>query len=286
MQHVSCDGAPRDLGLDQGRACRDAIRADARALGWRPSRPGLLGRCRAWLAPPSAPAARPRPALARDLARHFPHLDERTRGLAKGAALPHAALLVLLEEELADAPLVGAGVARRDGAPCLVLRLRTPLPPTGLVAREARPDGGYPFLALTRPALPAALAGVNARGLAGVVAELDPPASRGRGRDRCTASAALLLDQCLERLDGVEPALEWCERRPAGGRARLLFADAAGAVGAIAIDGDTRTRCDVPSAETGEAGARVLVDPAARSLELHGAGAAPERAAIAAAAWR
>lgn len=261
MQRVSCEGAPRDLGLDQGRACRDAIRADARALGWEGS--GRLARLRA------QPGVRPGRALARDLSRHFPHHDERVAGLAAGAGLSRGAVLVLLEEELADAPLLAAGVAQAAaGTPRIVLRLRAPLPPTGLVVREAHPDGGYPFLALTRPALVVALAGVNERGLAGAIDRLEAPAARGAGRDRFSVSGALLLDQCLERLDSVEKALEWCERRPAGGRARLVFADAAGAAGALDLDGDTRTRCE-PSAQGAveeERGAWCELDPSARTL--------------------
>jgi hypothetical protein len=283
MQRVSCEGAPRDLGLDQGRACRDAIRADARALGWEPPASWLAARCQEWRAAPGDAGSRARPELARDLARHFPHLDERVSGLAAGAGLPREALLVLLEEELADAPVLAAGVVREDGLARLELRLRTPLPPTGLVARIARPDGGYPFLALTRPGLVVALAGVNEHGLAGAIEGLDLPAPRGRGGDRCAASAALLLDQCRERLDSVEKALEWCERRPAGGGARLVFADAAGTAGALALDGDTRVRRESPTlAGEGEPGLRALLDPVARTLELRGAGAPAERIALAA----
>jgi len=273
VQRVSCAGAPRDLGLDQGRACRDAIRADARALGWEAGGSWLA----AWR---RTPGARPRPALVRDLARHFPHLDERTAGLAAGAGLPREVLLVLLEEELADAPLVAAGLAPGAGAPRLAVRLRAPLPPTGLVVRLARPDGGFPHLALARPALAASLAGVNQRGLAGAIAALDPPAVGGRDADRCAASGALLLDQCLERLDTVEKALEWCERRPGGGRVRLVFADAGGASAALDLDGDTRTRCEAPG--SGPASG-VLLDPAARALELRGPDGAVERIALEAA---
>jgi hypothetical protein len=271
MQRVSCEGAPRDLGLDQGRACRDAIRADARALGWEVEG-GWLGALRA------RRGAGPAPALARDLARHFPHLDERVTGLAAGAGLPREALLVLLEEEIgSDGVVAGAGVDA-GLAPRLAVRLREPLPPTGLVACAVRADGGYPVLALTRPSLGAALAGVNERGLAGAVLLLDPPARAG---DRCGAPGALLLDQCLERLDTVEKALDWCEHRPGGGRARLFFADAAGAVAAIEIDGEQRSRVEPGPEGVREGHASLRLDPAARALELSLPGVAPERLVLA-----
>lgn len=270
MQRITCEGAPRDLGLDQGRACRAAIRADARALGWEAAG--------GWLEALRRPRGmRPRRSLVRDLARHFPHLDERTTGLAAGADLPREALLVLLEEELGEGPVLAAGVAPGRAGVQLVARLHTPFPPTGLVARIARPDGGYPYLALTRPGLAAALAGVNAHGLAGVVEGIDPPASRGR--ERCGVSGALLLDQCLERLDSVEKALEWCERRPGGGRARLVFADATGATAALELDGDTRVRCEAPAlaADEGERDGLVVLEPAAHALEWREKGGAVER---------
>lgn len=278
MQRFAGEGSPRDLGLDQGRACRDALRADARALGWEVDE-GLGARLWGVCGGRRPRALAPRPALARDLARHFPHLDERVSGMAAGAGLPREALLALLEEELADLPVVAAG--RAPGAPgggALVVRLRTPLPPTGLVARTLRPDGGHPFLALTRPGLVASLAGVNACGLGGAIAALDPPS---RTADRCGVASALLLDQCLERLDTVEKALEWCERRPGGGRARLVFADASGAAAALDLDGDARVRDAAPALDDAAlSGLCVRIDPPARALELLAPGAPPERLAL------
>lgn len=274
MQRVSFEGAPRDLGLDQGRACRDAILADARSLGWEASG-GWLDRLR------QRRGAGPDPALGRDLARHFPHLDERLSGLAAGAGLPREALLVLLEEELrGDSVVQTAGVVRgQESPPVLALRLRSPLPPTGLLARTCLPDGGYRHVSLARPALAAALAGVNEHGLAGAAETLDPP-SRARTSDRYGTPSLLLLDQCIERLDTVEKALEWCERRPAGGRARFVFADAAGNVGALDLDGERRERIEPPELKPSESDAWALLDPRAREIELRLIGAEPERAGI------
>src|SRR5690606_7504796 len=155
------------------------------------------------------------------------------------------ALLALLEEELADWPVLAAGVDRDGEVARLAVRLRLPLPPTGLVVRSARPDGGHAVLSLTRPGFAATLAGLNEHGLAGAVEELDPPASQGARRERCRVPGALLLDQCLERLDTVEKALEWCAGRPGGGSARLVFSDASGAFGGIDLDGDDRAPCAV-----------------------------------------
>jgi hypothetical protein len=92
---VRCAGAPRDLGLDQGRAGRDEIRADARADGFAAA-VDLRSRWCA-LRREASPA---RAAFARDLARHFPHLAERIAGLAAGAGVAPAALLEALATEL------------------------------------------------------------------------------------------------------------------------------------------------------------------------------------------
>ena len=143
----SCAGAPRDLGLDQGRAARDAIRADARAHGLPARRDAA--RARAALRRGGARSAR---ALARDLARHFPHLAERAAGLAAGAGVAARLRSSSARPEL-DADAHGAlrCEARRRGD-ALELYVAEPWPLTGFVARRARPDGGYANLGFTRPA--------------------------------------------------------------------------------------------------------------------------------------
>jgi hypothetical protein len=263
---IACAGAPRDLGVDQARACADAIRADLGAL-----RLGERGGLRRWL--------RARPAgfdasLARDLERHFPHLDERVAGLAGALDVAREDCIALVADELARQV---AGTASAAGTThALALHLEHAPPPTGLVARTTHPDGGYANLTLTRPGLPCALAGVNEHGLAGVV-ELRGLARTG---ERCRAPGLLLLDQCIERLDSVEKALEWCERRPAGGRALLVFADAGGALGAIEIDGEGRRRVAAPLDAGTRAGPSIRVDAAARAVEIAGGGVPAARFAL------
>lgn len=259
---VRCAGAPRDLGLDQGRACRDEIRADARAQGWVAGA-GFLDRLRA-LRHDDSPA---RAALARDVTRHFPHLAERIAGLAAGAGVADAALVDALLRELDKH---AGGALRCEGGAASVgveLHIASPWPLTGFVVRACTPDGGYPNLSFARPAHVGGLAGVNDRGLAGVAVPLAAPAPD----ERCTAPGLLLLDQCIERLDTVEKALDWCEHRPGGGRALLTFRDAAGDTAAIEIDGEKRHRR--PSAPATGTGLVVRADPQARTLAIEGADA-------------
>ena len=266
---LRCAGAPRDLGLDQGRGCRDEIRADARARGFAAAM-DLRNHLRA-LRRDDSPA---RAAFARDLARHFPHLAERVAGLAAGAGVAPDAFIEALAAELgADAPDAlhcEGGVA---GA-ALELRVASPWPLTGFVVRQCTPDGGYPNLSFARPAHVGGLAGVNDRGLAGVAIPLAAPARD----ERCAAPGLLLLEQCIERLDRVEKALDWCEHRPGGGRALLVFRDAAGASAALEIDGEKRQRRDAPPA--GGAGLVVRLDPTARTLVIDVAGSGSTRFAL------
>lgn len=266
---VRCAGAPRDLGLDQGRACRDEIRADARAQGWVAAT-GLLDRLRA-LRRDDSPA---RAALARDVTRHFPHLAERIAGLAAGAGVANGALFDALLREL-DGQAGGALLCEGGAAGAsLELRIASPWPLTGFVVRACTPDGGYPNLSFSRPAHVGGLAGVNDRGLAGVAVPLAAPAPD----EGCAAPGLLLLDQCIERLDSVEKALDWCEHRPGGGRALLTFRDAAGSAAAIEIDGEKRHRR--PSAPATGTGLVVRADPQTRTLAIEGAGAPAVRFAL------
>jgi len=268
LAFATCRGAPRDLGLDQGRALADEIRADLRAAG--------LATRSAWLDAFRAPATPGYDAsFARDLARHFPHLDERLTGLADGVGCAREAIAALTAQELRRG--FRAAVRFDAASRRLELALRDSLPPTGIAVRRVAPDGGYANLGATRPGLVFGLAGVNEHGLAGV-AQLDAATSPG---DRCRVSGLLLLDQCIERLDTVEKALEWCERRPGGGRVRLVFADASGAAGAIEIDGEQRKRVSAPADPIDAAGVLLRIDLAGRTLDVAGGGVAPAHVALA-----
>jgi len=213
---VDCAGAPRDLGLDHGRACRAELADRLAGLPWAE---GL--RLRLGLA--DAPVRR----LQRDLARHFPHLSESLAGLAVGAGVPEAFLAREIAAELASGAVPAAALA---GEAAFLVR---PLAGPRLV-RRSRPEGLFASLELTRPWLLSTLLGVNERGLAVAVAE-----SGTRG-GRYAAPAALLAQDCLERFEALDAALDWCAGRPAGGTATILLGDAAGEVAGIEIAGSER----------------------------------------------
>ncbi|MDJ0849237.1 MAG: C45 family autoproteolytic acyltransferase/hydrolase [Myxococcota bacterium] len=232
VQELECRGAPRDLGLDQGRAARDPVRLAARRSGARRLRrdPRLQ-------------------RVERDLERFFPHLSERTQGLARGARVRRRQLAALLARELADhddrVARAGAGVglavtALRGGGEARIARSLDL--PSGLessfAVRRSAPDNDYRSLELSLPWLVAPVAGVNEHGLAAAITTV-PPASKALAD--CMAPAGLLVQDCLQRFDGVEKAVEWCERRPAGGSASILLADAEGQIASVIVDGPGRT---------------------------------------------
>ncbi len=213
-----CEGAPRDLGLDQGRACGDALRARFARLPWAQRLALRAGRA----------DTRTR-RIARDLARHFPHQAEGLAGLGVGAGVPTPWLVGELardvDEEARRRPL---GVAA--GAGLLARELDGPW-----ALRRATPEGLFASIELTRPWLANALLGVNERGLAlAVLASATEPFGR------CAAPAGLLVQDCLDRFEALEAALEWCSSRPAGGRALLLLADARGEAAALEVEADSR----------------------------------------------
>jgi hypothetical protein len=214
---AECAGAPRDLGFDQGAA-------------WG-----------AWLRARAADARPGDPSVDRDLWRHFPHLAERSAGLARGARVGRQTLVASLERELAGVDAASAGGLAlgidpvRSGGAALLVRGFEAGAARDLCLRRSRPDHGFVSLEATHPWLVASLAGVNEAGLAATAASL---ACAEPGP--CAAPALLLVQDCLARFDSTEKAVEWCLRRPAGGRVSLLFADARGAQLGVLVDGARR----------------------------------------------
>jgi hypothetical protein len=217
---VECEGAPRDLGFDQGAACAGVLRATraAQRLLERTTRGSDA-------------------ALARDLRRHFPRQAEILAGISAAAGVPRAWLERMLARELAAAEsapagswAVAAGAALTAGAGLVARSLAG-----ARIVRRRRPEGGFRSVEVTRPWLGTALAGVNERGLA--AAALEAP---GGAVGECAAPAALLIQDCLERFESLDAVLDWCTGRPGGGAATLLLADAAGEVAGVEIAGAAR----------------------------------------------
>ena len=281
---VECEGSPRDLGRDQGRACADALRE-------RFARLELGARLRLRLGRLGGSGL----ALRRELSRHFPRQAETLAGMSVAAGVPAAWLAACLESECAGGPEEIAGAAggevTRSGA--VVARALG----GEWIVRRSRPEGAFRSVEVTRPWLAHALLGVNEAGLA--VAVVTPDL---RGRFAALPAAPLALD-CLQRFATLEACLEWCASRPGERPAALLFADAAGEVagieiapgrrrllrsaeGWLAAGGSSAAREEMGKAlrESGglagdprspHAGALAFADPEDRSLRL-----GPERYAV------
>lgn len=222
---VLCEGAPRDLGLDQGRALNAVLR-------------------RLRDTPQGSTAPR---TVERDLRRHFPQLAERLEGVALGARVPAHWLLRALAGELGSlgqgarpatraAALWGFAATRTGGGATLAwapqeLELAWQL-------RRSRPENGLFSLEIVAPWLPGGVAGVNAAGLAVACSTREVPVAS----QPCAAPAFLLVQECLQRFESADGAEEWCLHRPAGGRATVLIGDAAGRLVGVEFTGADRER--------------------------------------------
>jgi hypothetical protein len=223
-----CSGAPRDLGLDQGLHFRAVIRAE---LGRRLGRRGIRR-----LLPPRLGGDPEAARAVRDTARFFPHMAERAEGIASGARVSRTEIGALLanEQRGVSQTLVGVRAGPAGSGVWIALTVEREL---ALFLRRSQPDNGYRSLEVALPWRVPALAGVNEHGLAVVASGLG---SSSAPLSNCAAAAALLVQDCLQRFDSAEKAVEWCERRPAGGSASILLADAGGALVRVDLQGELR----------------------------------------------
>jgi hypothetical protein len=228
MRELDCEGAPRDLGFDQGREFVSELRAEFdRQPAWH--------RWRQWIGARTPATAH----LTRDLMRHYPQHSETLEGMASGSRVPYAWFAQRLAGKFTATAQPGAEVTAAFAA-------RGELTAGGAFAarsfattpcvRRSRPEGGFASVELTLPWFASSFAGVNEGGLG--VASVALPGGLGGGA--CAVPAPLLVQDCLARFDGVEGAMDWCCGRPAGGRAVILMVDASGAVAAVEIDGEAR----------------------------------------------
>lgn len=255
---IDCAGAPRDLGLDQGRAMGEGVDAElGRILRERPVATGIHD-------------------LGRDVQRHFPHLAERMAGLARGAGVERMALVVALARAVREpAFLFRPARAIAAAHPRTLLAGRFDLSADRCsvpVIRRSEPQGGHCSLELTLPWLATCLGGVNAAGLAVLLAPPGLallPGEALRAEATCRAPALLFAQQCLERFDRADSAADWCLTRPSEGSATILLADAGGRLAGVELDDDRRRLVEPVSA----AGTALADGPDALPAVLAGAGA-------------
>jgi hypothetical protein len=235
LKLIECKGAPRDLGLDQGTVCRDAVREWIDEIGLRRSSRWLPTVRR--LTSGGALGA----GIGREVLRHYPHLGERMSGIARAAGVS----LDSLAEVLARAsyrsgfdPLVSAGLGAaaqsRSGAVLLGRSFRAGAP---WILRRSRPEIGFASVEVSLPWLASGIAGVNEQGIAVAAALIDV---RLRVRGLEGPPALLLVQECLQRFDSLDGALDWCLKRPAAGSLSLLLADSRGDAASVEFSGGER----------------------------------------------
>ncbi len=239
VEVVACEGAPRDLGTDQGTHCRAALRARYRGQArWRRAQLRLLAES----------AARRR--LRLELRRFYPQQAEMLEAMARAARVPAAWFVAMLAES--DSPPADAfALAAANGAPGRGGLLARPLPADAIVRRR-RPENGFRSVELVQPWGFAPLAGVNEAGLS-VACAAQPG---GVARARHVVPAALLALDCLRRFDRLEGAVDWLSVRPGGGRSAIALADPSGEIACVAVDG--------PIVRAADCAARVELEKALR----------------------
>lgn len=234
MHTIECKGAPRDLGLDQGAACGQAIaswldeRGIARRRHWIPTvrrltSGGALGG-----------------GVGREVVRHYAHLAERMSGIARAAGVSLDALMedvvasaYAAEENALSLPAI-AVAAGSAAAPLLARSLDDGLP---WALRRSTPEVGFASVELTLPWLAGGLAGVNDAGIGAAAAT---PAVAPRYTGASAAPAWLLVQEALQRFDELDGAIEWCLKRPASGAFGIFLADASGDRALVEFAGETR----------------------------------------------
>jgi hypothetical protein len=231
---VTCEGAPRDLGEAQGKACAGAIRD-------RFARSGLPFR-RTWsLARRFSHGASLGAGMGREIIRHYPHLAERLSGLSRGSGVALETLMdlhVLAGYEPEDAANeVGAALAATSGLAGTLLARSLAVrrdPGSRWIVRRSRPEVGFASLELVQPWHVAGIAGVNEAGLAvTLVHEPGFVASDSDPKRRRRSPPILLVQECLQRFDLLDASLDWCLKRPVRSGATLVITHAGGDVAAV-----------------------------------------------------
>ncbi len=224
-QVIECEGAPRDLGFDQGTHCRAVLNAAYRSRSrWQRARLRLLA---------ESDACR---RVRLEIRRFYPQQAEMMQAMARASRVPVSWLIAILTGNLptaapADALVLAAASAMTDRGGLLARAL-----PGDAIVRRSRPESGFRSIELTQPWRTAPLAGVNEAGFA--VACVSN--SGGVAESRHAASAALLAHDCLRRFDGLDGAISWLLVRPGGGKSTLVLTDLSGEIAGVSIDGDER----------------------------------------------
>jgi isopenicillin-N N-acyltransferase-like protein len=253
---VVCEGRLRDMGLAQGAALREPIRAARQRLfdleafilkkpRWLPC--GIFR---------SLAERKSRQYLAGALRQHAPEVLEQLAGLAEGAGVPLRAICLMnvLEAVLSSAQEAALPV---PAGGCSAVAVRGSRSATGeailaqnfdylpliqpfYTVRDNRPQGQLRSLDFTIAPLCGTVDGMNERGLCIVynyayAVDAAPPAP----------TISLAIAEALRRFGTVAEAVEWIASRPRTGAGILMLADAAGDIASLELS-NTRSHLRRP----------------------------------------
>jgi hypothetical protein len=241
---IDCAGHPRDMGEAQGQACADEVRSWLRAQGLPVERSRRFS-LRAYTSGPVLGAG-----VGREIVRHFTHLSERIDGLARRARVPAGSIAGMHVRAVGrnafgstDGQALALGLRRGSGDAEAQLVCSLPAlsrRDQAWCIRRSRPAVGFASVEVTLPWLVSSMAGVNSAGLAvGFVAGSD---ARPVGAEaECAAPTILLVQECLQRFEGLEAGIDWCLDRPVIGDGVIVLADARGEMASVHVEqGDRR----------------------------------------------
>ena len=227
MQVIECVGHPRDLGFAQGVALRREVTRKVEEEGlplsrsrWASLHPYVKGPIRG-------------KGSFREMIRHYTHLAERVDGLSRGADLPVDSIYPLQGSgEAKEAQAVALFGARPTGetAASLIRGLSGP----DWVVRKSRPEVGFASIELTQAWSVSSAAGINEASLAACMV---PDGGSSQFEGDAYPPAQLLVQECLQRFQDIEAAIDWCSHRPSSGEASLLLVDGSGGRALVAFQG-------------------------------------------------
>ncbi len=245
VRSVLCQGAPREMGVQQGVAMRTdlvRVRQQLRHLeAFRNRKPWWLPFWTyRWLA-----ERKTQRLLEPALAESYPRQLERLHGLAEGAGVPPARIFLFnaMEPLLSSVststgpPAACSAVAVRgsrsaSGQPMMFRNFDyLPLVQPFYFVRRSQPTSGYAALEFTSAPLVGTIDGINERGLCiayDYAFTTDPPPAP-------RAPISYVIAEALERCASVAEAAEWIASRPRWGGALLMLVDAAGDIASLEL---------------------------------------------------
>jgi predicted choloylglycine hydrolase len=253
-----CHGSPRQMGLSQGAAMQDKIRAARDDVlidleAFRLQQPWWMPfEAYRWLAEQKAFLL-----LTNTVRRDYPAMKQRLAGLAEGAgvSLKSIYLFNALEPLLS---LVGGCTACPGACSAVAVRGRRsatgepiiarnfdylPLVQRYYLVRESRPEGKKRAFEFTVAPLAGAVDGMNEDGLCLTYNY----AFTTDAASTVSAPISMPISEALENCSTVSEAADWIASRPRWGGGLLMLADATGDIASLELS-TTRSRLRRPAA--------------------------------------